>query len=172
MDFREWLKQEKTYYHVTLADRVPSIRQKGLIPSDDPHWGGDLGATSINKVYTAKAPSHAIYYGLLKFRDTFLNNEWWAPAPILLKTRQEISSGTIDRGDKRSVWFEKIIPPNQIEVWWTNRGWLPLASATWIDEDIHYRLGDEGYEDWEGELIGEKLEDVLEDARKMLTPRA
>ena len=59
MQFKEWLDQEKTYYHVTLADRVPQIREQGLIPSEETHWGGGLGEFSIGKVMFAKAPSQA-----------------------------------------------------------------------------------------------------------------
>jgi hypothetical protein len=168
MNFREWIDGEKTYFHVTLADRIPNIIQQGLIPSDDPHWGGMLGDTSIDKIYACRSPSQAIYYGLLKFRD-ILRNQNWAPAPILLKTKQQINKATSDPEDKKSVWFEKPIPPNQIELWWPNKGWMPVTNATWIDENINYHLGEEGYEDWEGEIVGEE-DDAIEDARKMLMP--
>jgi len=171
MNFLEWLDdREKTYYHVTLADRIPNIRQKGLVPSDDPHWGGNLGDTSIDKIFATRAPSQAIYYGLLKFRD-ILRDQSWAPAPVLLKTKQLIGKAEQDPEDKKSVWFEKPIPPNQIKLWWINRGWMPLINAVWVDEDIHYRAGEFGYEDWEGEEVGESEEEVLQDARKLITPR-
>ena len=94
----------------------------------------------------------------------------WAPIPILLRTKMEIGEVVPDPEDKRSVSVEKVIPPERVELWW--RGWVPVSSADWVNADLHYRLGEEGYEDWEGSPVGDKMDDVLADAEKLITPRA
>ena len=34
-------EMHRYYYHATLPENLPGIVAKGLIPSVEPHWGGD-----------------------------------------------------------------------------------------------------------------------------------
>ena len=53
----------KWLYHATSADRILPIFHEGLKPSGNPNWGGDLGATSMGRVYVSDTLDGAEYYG-------------------------------------------------------------------------------------------------------------
>lgn len=112
-------------YHCTSTDRVVSIQNKGLQPSVDPHWGGELGDTSLGKVFFADSPEHAYYYGEIVFRDT-LQLEGLAGAPILLRVRN-LQGMVQDKQDTHAFYATRVIPPQAIEIMW--HGWKPIKSA-------------------------------------------
>lgn len=167
MDFLEFVEQENIFYHVTLADNIPKIAKMGLIPSEETNWGGDLGNTSLGKVYLAKSPQHALYYGLILFRQK-LEAQEYSHIPILLRTRQE--QVTRDPEDQDSAWVKKTIPPQLIEVKWQDQ-WIPLSQANqFIGGDLYYQYSAQmgGYVDWEGGFVGETLADAVEDVEKFI----
>ena len=57
------------FYHATTPEALPGIVAKGLIPSGDTHWGGDLGKYSEGKVFVAKNFRQANYYGNIIWRN-------------------------------------------------------------------------------------------------------
>src|SRR6266704_3117601 len=64
---------EQYFYHATTADRLPGIVQKGLIPSTNPRWGGELAAHSEGKAFVTEKLSHAVFYG---------NSGIWKAEPV------------------------------------------------------------------------------------------
>ncbi len=149
-------------YHCTSTDRVVSIQNKGLQPSVDPHWGGELGDTSLGKVFFADSPEHAYYYGEIVFRDT-LQLEGLAGAPILLRVRN-LQGMVQDKQDTHAFYATRVIPPQVIEIMW--HGWKPIKSAGGYWDEMGYRLNDDEnvYEDWEGTPF-DSMEEVLADAK-------
>jgi hypothetical protein len=57
------------FYHATTTDNLPNIFLKGLLPSENPHWGGDLGKQSYGKVFVSKIFRAANYYGNILWRN-------------------------------------------------------------------------------------------------------
>jgi hypothetical protein len=57
------------FYHFTTPEALPSIVIKGLIPSENTNWGGDLGNFSHGKVFVAKNFRQANYYGNIIWRN-------------------------------------------------------------------------------------------------------
>jgi len=57
------------FYHATLPENLPEIVIHGLIPSKNPHWGGDLGKFSYGKVCISDRFREANYYGNILWRD-------------------------------------------------------------------------------------------------------
>ena len=164
MSQAEWL------YHITTAERVPSISKVGLIPSMDPRWGGELGRTSLGKTFFGTTPDTAIYYGKLIFK---LQLECFdlAHIPVLLRLpRSSISELKIDETDIDSLYTEKYVRSDKIEGFWQDK-WLSLKELDFIDEEMFYKLTDEGFKDWEGNIIGDYAADAVEDVNQLLTPK-
>jgi hypothetical protein len=158
----------KTLYHVTFSSSIPSIARRGLQPSEDPWWGGDLGDKSYGKVFMASR-GHALYYGLLKFRQV-LEGEDLAPIPIVLRLpASEVKGCEIDPGDRKSVYTCQTVPPRKIQGRW-HGAWkaLPYLSR-FVDEEMYVRWSDEfgEYIDWEGAPIGTSVEDAVRDVRRL-----
>jgi broad specificity phosphatase PhoE len=150
-------------YHCTSTDRIPSIAKEGLKPSEDSHWGGDLGASSQGKVFFADSPEHAYYFGEIVFRQT-MENYGLAFPPVVLRVRtpEDAVRGTEDSSE---FYVERTVPSQEIEVSW--HGWKPVRSARGDWENMGYTLNEEEglYEDWEGTPFDD-LKDVLEDAKQ------
>ena len=51
------------FYHATTCEALPGIVTRGLLPSDETHWGGDLGKFSEGKVFLTNDFSTAVFYG-------------------------------------------------------------------------------------------------------------
>ncbi len=62
-------EMHRYYYHATLPENLPGIVAKGLIPSEEPHWGGDLGKESYGKIFVTDKFRTANYYGNILWRD-------------------------------------------------------------------------------------------------------
>lgn len=60
--------QYGTFYHATFPENLPGIVTKGLVPSKEPHWGGDLGTTSYDKVFVTDDFGIANFYGNVLWR--------------------------------------------------------------------------------------------------------
>jgi hypothetical protein len=153
-------------YHSTPATNILSIARKGLIPSDDPHWGGDLGADSQGKVFFADTPEKADYYGRIIFRETLLNGRPAGP-PICLRILKKPKDLQLGEDESYSAMP---IPPQDIAVFWHGE-WQPISQVYAVDwEDMYYRLGEDGWEGPEGEPLGPKVDAVLEDAATSFDP--
>jgi hypothetical protein len=63
------LEETRYYYHATLPENLPDIVTKGLVPSEDPHWGGDLGKKSTGKIFVTDKFQTANYYGNILWRN-------------------------------------------------------------------------------------------------------
>jgi len=151
-------------YHCTSADRVPAIQKGGLKPSEDPHWGGDLGERSYGKVFFATSPDGAYYYGEIVFREN-LESYGMAFPPILLRIKTQDLKDAVKSQDSDELYVQRDVPPQKIEVFW--HGWKPVQGAGrdyW--EDMGYRLNEDEdvYEDWEGGQFG-SMNEVLENAK-------
>jgi hypothetical protein len=146
------------WYHATPADRIASIQNQGLIVSCDErgHWGGDMGAKCVGKVFLAKDPRAALYFSRIVFRNS-LTHEGRAAMPILLKV--VVGGVTKDPQDPGSGWVNQTIPPQNISYWW--RGWQPLANADLADAS--YEITGEGVRDFEGEIVGANPDDAVKD---------
>ncbi len=149
-------------YHATSADRMSSIRSKGLLPSEETHWGGDLGVASEGKVFAADTIEKALYYAAIVFRNT-LEQDGVAHVPVILKIRTAGQKWTYG---EREFWTEKKVVPARLSVLW-HGCWHPVLQAKYIDEDMYYRWNEEvgQYESWDGDPVGEKATDAVEDVK-------
>lgn len=156
------LKTPKFLYHASSADRMPSIRVKGLLPSEKTHWGGDLGMKSEGKVFAAADIKKALYYAAIVFRET-LASDGLAHMPVVLKIK---TAGQRWTYGEREFWTEKPVAPRRLWVLW-HGSWRPVAEAKYLDDDMFYRR-DENYacENWEGEVVGQTIEDAVEDVKR------
>lgn len=57
------------FYHATKPENLPGIVAKGLIPSKETNWGGDLGKFSEGKIFVTDNFRSANYYGNILWRD-------------------------------------------------------------------------------------------------------
>lgn len=57
------------FYHATTPDALPGIVEKGLIPSTETHWGGELEKFSLGKIFIADRFYTANYYGNMIWRN-------------------------------------------------------------------------------------------------------
>lgn len=162
------LEQETTiYYHATTSDRVENIARNGLVPSEEPRWGGGLGDYSLGKIFLAEKPTKALFYAGIIFRE-MLETYGLAYLPILLRVAlpEPLSK---DPFDPDSAITETIIPPQYIETWWHE--WMPIERLARIigdGEDMVYQYEDKVGEivDWEGSPVGTTAKDALQDVRK------
>src|SRR5208282_2177754 len=193
-------KKPRYYYHATKAENLNSIAKHGLKPSENPQWGGDLGATSYGKVFFASNPRTAMYYAMIVFRDT-LEAYQHASVPICLRVRVPenvpVVTGTpTDKTYDKSVpvapgeefgeaWATQVIPPENIEVFWHQ--WKPLAAGDWDEMEVRYRepedweieqSAEQGevevngyYEDWEGDIIGDTVSETVDDIEQSVMPK-
>jgi hypothetical protein len=164
-DIRRNPRQPRYLYHGTGADRVPGIREKGLLPSTATHWGGDLGAKSEGKVFAADSMASALYYAGIVFRET-LEQDGIAHMPVILRIETSKAQGW-SYGERE--WFAtRRISPKSIYVFWQG-SWRPVAAAKYLDADMFYQWSDEEaqYVDSEGEPVGQRPLDALEDVKKL-----
>lgn len=120
------LEADDYYYHMTSSYNMEGIYNKGLIPSKETHWGGDLGASSIGKVFLGKERSHAEYYGNILKRD--VDPEEGIHYFMLRVKRSNLKNANEDPQDKDTVFVTKPVPPSVIEVEWGEHGWKNLKS--------------------------------------------
>lgn len=165
--FVEAAGRSRYYYHCTSADRIPLILERGLVPATETHWGGDLGAESVGKVFFGLSPHKATYYGLIVFRET-LASEGMAYVPVLLRVDL---SGFEVAPDYNDVVVNRAVPPDRIEGIWQGV-WRPLAELGFLGEEMYYTQSDRGgYEDWEGEPTGDLMQTVRGAKRLMVARR-
>lgn len=156
----EWL------YHVTRADRLPSIRKAGLIPSTDPRWGGKLGKESIGKIYFGRTLA-IVYFAMLDFTPR-LDEVGLAYLPVVLRVPiSEVSEVTQEKKEPVSVFTTKRVKPDRIEVFWIDK-WIPLEKADFINEDMVYRLTEDGVKNWAGDNLGPYADIAESDANYYL----
>ncbi len=164
----------RTLYHATFADALDSITEKGLLPSEDPHWGGDLGEKSYGKVFFGKTPSDALYYARILFRDR-LERQGQSAIPLVL--RAAVSPEMVRSAKKsfeRKRWTEERIPPELLDVYW--HGWRPVQDEKnrqlgWSDMDVRWQDDYDGYADWEGGFLGKTPRDAWAEIARSITPR-
>jgi hypothetical protein len=152
----------KFLYHASSADRMSNIRSKGLLPSEKTHWGGDLGAKSEGKVFAAETLEKALYYAAIVFRET-LEQNGVAYVPVVLKIK---TAGQRWNYGEREYWTEKKVVPARLSVAW-HGSWHPVAETSYIDEDMYYEWNDDEqqYVNWDGEPVGVKATDAVEDVK-------
>lgn len=170
MNFRMFLENNKRdfWYHCTFSNAIPSIQQQGLLPSKDTNWGGDLGYSSVGRIYLARYPQDAFYYASIILRK-HLENFRQSYEPIMLRVRSQ--NPETDPEDPRSSFKKEMIPPSNIEVWW-NR-WLPIAQVNFISEEetIEWNEELEEFEDSEGNSFGTTPEEVVANMKKFILRR-
>lgn len=170
------MAKAKVLYHATAAENIPSIAKAGLLPSENPNWGGAFAQESMGKVYFGPKPSTAMYYAAIVFRQK-LEAENRASIPLCLRvtipSETEITHGPKEYGVVSESWTEKPIPPQNIEVWWHGK-WNPIKSVAnydWEEMDYSYSEDDGGYITWEGELVGDDPYELEEEVKKSFTPK-
>jgi hypothetical protein len=57
------------FYHATTPNALPNIVNRGLMPSENTNWGGDLGKFSEGKIFVTKKFRTANYYGNIIWRN-------------------------------------------------------------------------------------------------------
>lgn len=156
------------WYHCTFSNAIPSIRQQGLLPSEDPNWGGNLGDSSMGKVYLARYPQHAFYYAGIILRKR-LENFGRSYEPIMLRTKTQNPETDIE--DPRSSFKREVISPENIEVW--RQRWLPIAQAKFISEEMMIEWNEElgEFEDSESSSLGTTPDEVVANMKKFILGR-
>ena len=169
---------QKVLYHSTAAENVPSIAREGLKPSESPQWGGMLGDESRGKAFLEDTPQGAHYYGEIPFKNK-LQGEGQASHPVSLRVklpkgvnvqRNAAEYGAAKTGES---FVENTIHPENIEVYHQGK-YKPIREVTgpafdWEGRQ-YSRSEDGGYEDWEGQPVGETVEHVLDDVRTHALP--
>jgi len=128
--FKEWLLTEgkkRFYYHATLARNMENIANRmTLEPSEETNWGGELGASSTNKVYFGKDGATAEYYGDILARNIGDKGEFLA----ILKISLDKSDVVQDKKDKNSVYVTKPVSLEGAFVLDADKKWRPLTQDT------------------------------------------
>jgi len=139
----------KYLYHSTFASLIHSIKEKGLIPSINPNWGGSLGNSSLGKIYFTDSVENSLYYSTIIFRNK-LEQDQIASHPIILRVPFDRANVVHDEeiyyGEE--LYTEKSISPSDIEFLWQGE-WKPISEANEIDE-MDYNKSEGHIEDWEG----------------------
>jgi hypothetical protein len=148
------------FYHATTADALPSIQSKGLLPSEESHWGGELGELSYGKVFVTKNFNTAVFYGnsgiwksqdpnrfkpVLRFKYNKLRfvpdkqsaNDFYVKYPLKVVFEVFVSQDKNDTDDRGDVHYNQ------------NKGeWRILTKD--IAESIKYG-------EWDGEIIDDEI---------------
>lgn len=191
-------RKRQFYYHATKAENLDSIAKRGLKPSEDPQWGGQLGDQSLGKVFFAANPRAAMYYAMIVFHDT-LESSGGASIPVCLRVRvpENIPVVTGNPDERRieapvtpgqefeEAWATQVIPPENIEVYWHK--WQPLKAGNWDEMSIHWRDPEDWeieqsaehgevevngyYEDWEGDMIGDSVSEAVDEVESFTMPK-
>jgi hypothetical protein len=164
----EVVGESRFYYHCTTSDRFQSVAEHGLLPSSDPHWGGELGASSLHRVYLAKTPRQALYYCGIVFRKA-LENQEPAHVPVVLRVSRAAVKVVQDRESAQDVYATVSVPPSKL-MFHRHGQWLPLQQGKGhIDSDMYYRATEGGFEDWEGGPAGNTPDAAWKNAVEMFS---
>lgn len=141
-------------YHTTSAANLAAIARSGLVPSQNPHWGGDLGDRSFGKVFASRTPKGALYYAKLRVRQD-MADRGRAGFPLLLRIVTERKQKWVrDRSTQQDYFTEQPIPPERIRILW-QEAWRPLGWGAEHLQELDYFRTDKGIEDFEGNIVGQ-----------------
>lgn len=153
------------FYHATLPNALPGIVTHGLRPSENPNWGGDLGAKSQGKVFVTDDFGIANFYGnvlwrkqpkryrpILRFKydqsrlihDENTSGDYYSKTPI--KARFEIFVYNLE-DHKFGLGAGKY--ENDVEFYDTKGEWRPLtmniaqaiATGEWDETEVDNSKG-------------------------------
>lgn len=116
------LPQQGYFYHATLPDRLPSIAERGLIPSEETNWGGQLGDQSLGKIFASETPAGAAYYGEIITRELRRTNPDVFLPLLRFKRPDEFKRDSQTEQD----WFSELPVKLHMDVW-TGSDWRPLT---------------------------------------------
>ena len=156
----------RTYYHATSSKRLNRIATQGLLPSKEPQWGGDLGNTSIGKVFLADTPKDAMFYARILFGER-VQNTGRSGIPLCLRImlppeiKVEVGNG--------EYWTTQPIPPQHIEIWWQEK-WSKLTTGEWNEFMVSLDEEEGEYVDWEGASLG-NLQSALTEVESFTMPK-
>jgi len=160
--YSQILKKYPEYlYHGTFAKNIPSIIEKGLLPSEETNWGGKLGEDSIGKVFFTESPEDTLYYTTIVFKEKIDSYEM-ASYPIVLRISFLASNFIKEEKDKKIWYTNEFIPSSNIDFLWVGE-WKPLLEAKEIDDDLYISQKEDYIEDWEGkqyENVDKAIEDI------------
>lgn len=137
-------------YHATMRHNLEGIIHSGfkLLPSkeDQTNWGGSLGYTSVGKVFLARTPDHAEYYGRIIQR----NADAWSEFLVVVRIpKRDVGNTRLDPEDFESVVTTSPVPLRNADVF-TGDEWRPFT------EDLAWNIS-------EGEWDEVSYEDEEED---------
>lgn len=136
------LKLGRYVYRSVLARQFDKYAHNGLklTPTKNPYWGGDLRASSMDKVFFGKTQKDAEYYGKILKRDAAQDREFVGairvPVTPALKKQLKRDPDTVS-----DLFTTKPVSLKGAEVWSGHR-WVKLtkdlclgiASGEWDDE--------------------------------------
>ena len=138
------LKLGRYVYRSVLARQFDKYAHNGLklTPTKNPYWGGDLGASSMGKVFFARTQKNAEYYGNILKRDAGRDREFVGTirVPVTSALKKQIKP---DEGSQvfKDVYATKPVSLKGAEVWsgfrWaklTKDLCLSIASGEWDDD--------------------------------------
>jgi len=123
------LSETKYFYHGTFDDKIFSIWKEGLKPSEETHWGGDLGVDSMGKVFFCIDPKNSEFYTRIVTMANYDASDM--PEVFLLRVPSNYLKDikqTGRTGIEDEYYVERIVPPDQIDILWGEHGWKPLKS--------------------------------------------
>jgi len=134
------LKTSEYLYHVTTADRLPAIADKGLVRFLPSRWDGEFADWSAGKIFFTMDLYIAGRFMVDELEREFSRGET-LQLPVLLRVHRK----AIRDAREDMLWFNvyvtRTVPPEHLAVWVPERKtWVPLLEA---------------YRDFEGKILGQ-----------------
>lgn len=134
------LKTSEYLYHVTTADRLPAIAEKGLVRFLPSRWDGEFADWSAGKIFFTMDLYIAGRFMVDELEREFSREET-LQLPVLLRVHRK----AIRDAREDMLWFNvyvtRTVPPEHLAVWVSERKtWVPLLEA---------------YREFEGKILGQ-----------------
>jgi hypothetical protein len=155
------------FYHATIDENVDGIYERGLQPSTDTNWGGDLGRNSKGKMFFSATPNRAVFYAFVvqsrggwecELEDGELTKCY--PEVVLLRVPSEkLYDIHKERPDlmENDYFVERPVPVKGIELLAGEHCWKPLSKSQLAVEAIS-----EGYWAEQDKPLDERVAEFLE----------
>lgn len=134
------LKTSEYLYHVTTADRMPAIAEKGLVRFLPSRWDGEFADWSSGKIFFTMDLYIAGRFMVDQIEREFQRGEA-VQLPVLLRVHRK----AIRDAREDMLWFNvyvtRTVPPEHLAVWVPEKKvWAPLLEA---------------YKEFEGKILGQ-----------------